>query len=105
MRATGEGDRQWPEDQCFAPVAMLEKGEGVTVEDNRPLTIFTNLYRAHAGDIYAQIQPWQQKWMLQGMKGAKLGAGTTDVTWPLIALSRVPDHWSTQDPEGVHVHT
>ena len=76
---------RWPTSLTTASIAMIPKGEGPDPIKQRPVTVFSYLYREYAGLRYEDTQRWQDSWAPTEMYGATPKRDATDASW-MMAL-------------------
>ncbi len=75
------GDVRWPQVLATAPIALIPKGEGHEPIKQRPITLFSLLYRLYTSLRYEDTEDWQEKWAPLEVYGAREGVDALDATW------------------------
>ena len=79
-----------------ADLALLSKGEGNKPIQQRPVTLYSVVYRAYAGARYEQTQQWQNAWEAEGIYGGMKGREAYDDTLDLALELEQALIWGTE---------
>ncbi len=74
---------RWPEILATAAIALIPKGEGYEPIKQRPITLFSVIYRLYTSLRYDDTEDWQQSWIPPEVYGARKGVDALDATWEL----------------------
>ncbi len=72
---------QWPKTLATAAIALIPKGEGPAPEKQRPITLFSILYRLYSSIRYEDTEEWQESWAPPEVYGGRKGMDALDATW------------------------
>ncbi len=75
--------RHWPSSLLWAIISLIPKGEGLEPINQRPITVFSVVYRLYTAIRYEDTESWQESWMPDEVYGARIGREALDATWEL----------------------
>ncbi len=75
--------RFWPPSLLLAIISLIPKGEGMEPINQRPITVFSVLYRLYSAHRFEDTEPWQESWLPEEVCGARAGREALDATWEM----------------------
>ncbi len=76
-----KGEVKWPQVLATAPIALIPKCEGHEPIQQRPITLFSVVYRLYTSLRFEDTEEWQDSWAPPEVYGARKGIDALDATW------------------------